>query len=146
MTINRRKIAATLVVLILGVICKTYIDLKPVKASLQSIVRQTQNIEITDRNGVPLGISYQNQWNSNDYLPLHAMPDFLLQAFVLSEDKRFYSHDGVDWRALANAVWQNVKSFSRVRGASTITEQTVRIVNQIFARFDQLAKVRNLSW
>ena len=53
--------------------------------------------------------------------PLHAIPDFLLEAFVSSEDRRFYEHHGIDWQALSSALWQNLKSFSRVRGASTIT-------------------------
>ncbi|MGB9154097.1 MAG: transglycosylase domain-containing protein, partial [Alphaproteobacteria bacterium] len=87
---------------------------------------------LTDMSGPQkdASLSYQNRWNSFDYIPLHAMPDFLLQAFVLSEDRHFYEHHGIDWQALGGAFWQNLKSFSKVRGASTITEQVVRIVNE----------------
>lgn len=107
----------------------TWLQVAPVTRSLRQIARQADRAAVTDRAGVPLAVSYQNRWNSYSYLPLHKMPDFLLNAFVESEDKRFYAHHGVDWRALAAATWQNLKSFSRLRGASTITAQTVRIIH-----------------
>ncbi|MBY0408502.1 MAG: transglycosylase domain-containing protein, partial [Rickettsiales bacterium] len=53
----------------------------------------------------------------------------LVQAMVASEDRRFFSHAGVDWRARAAALWQNMKARKVLRGASTITEQVVRILN-----------------
>ncbi len=51
----------------------------------------------------------------------------LLQALLLSEDKRFYEHSGVDWRALAATSWRNVWS-KRTRGASTLTMQLTRLL------------------
>ncbi|OQY44537.1 MAG: penicillin-binding protein 1C, partial [Desulfobacteraceae bacterium 4572_87] len=42
-------------------------------------------------------------------------------------DQRFYQHPGVDWPARFMALFQNIKSFRAVRGASTITEQVVRM-------------------
>ena len=113
-------------VLLTGV---TLHDMSPLPGRLSGIVRESERAAITDRNGVPLGISYQNRWNGFDYVPLHAIPDFLLQAVVASEDRHFYSHHGVDFPALAGAAWQNAKSGSRVRGGSTITEQVVRILH-----------------
>ncbi|CAK7013976.1 MAG: Penicillin-binding protein 1C [Desulfovibrio sp.] len=43
------------------------------------------------------------------------------------EDRRFYSHFGVDVLALARATAQNARSFSVVSGASTITSQVIRL-------------------
>ena len=54
-------------------------------------------------------------------------PLFLQQAFIVSEDKRFYEHGGIDRLARFHALWQNAKAFGAVRGASTITEQVVRM-------------------
>jgi penicillin-binding protein 1C len=88
----------------------------------------TAKIQVLDRYSRPLNTSYQNRWNAHDYLPLHEIPELLQQIFVLSEDKRFYQHQGVDWLARFHASWQNLKSLQIVRGASTITEQVVRIV------------------
>ncbi len=46
----------------------------------------------------------------------------LRQAMVLSEDKRFHEHSGVDWRAVSSAAWGNLWN-QKTRGASTITMQ-----------------------
>ncbi len=113
-----------------GLIVATWLDVTPITGSLRQIAGQAEYAEITDRTGAPLGVSYQNRWNSFDYLPLHSMPEFLLQAFVASEDRRFHSHRGVDWRALGGAFWQNLRSLSRVRGGSTISGQVVRIIHE----------------
>ncbi|QQG35801.1 MAG: transglycosylase domain-containing protein [Micavibrio aeruginosavorus] len=85
--------------------------------------------QILDRNGVPLTYSYDDRWNAHELLPLYEIPDFLRQAFIRSEDRRFYEHRGVDWQARAGALWQNVRYRRTVRGASTITEQVVRMIH-----------------
>jgi penicillin-binding protein 1C len=54
--------------------------------------------------------------------------DWIVRAVVAAEDRRFFSHPGVDARALARAAWQNVTSLRRVSGASTLTMQTVRLI------------------
>jgi penicillin-binding protein 1A len=50
-----------------------------------------------------------------------------LRAAILSaEDKRFLSHTGVDWIAVARACWKNIKARRVAQGGSTITQQLVR--------------------
>ena len=56
------------------------------------------------------------------------MPEHLVQAFVASEDQRFYEHSGVDYRGIARAAWANLRNRDVVEGASTITQQLARIV------------------
>lgn len=107
----------------------TAFSIQPVRESLPAIASHADHAAITDRAGRPLNISLQNRWNSFDYVPLHEMPEFLRQAFVLSEDRHFFDHAGVDWRALAASAWQDARHFSALRGGSTITEQVVRILH-----------------
>ncbi len=52
----------------------------------------------------------------------------LRTALVLSEDKRFYAHSGVDWQAVSAAAWANVWN-QRTRGASTITMQLAGLLD-----------------
>ena len=107
----------------------TYASVIPMKSSLHAIQSDAQTLQVTDRNGQPLTISYQNRWNVYDNVPLYSIPDFLQQAFVVSEDKRFFEHNGVDWQARGSALLQDWKSGRVVRGASTISEQVVRMIN-----------------
>ena len=52
----------------------------------------------------------------------------LRTALVLSEDKRFYEHSGVDWRAASAAAWGNLWN-QRTRGASTLTMQLAGLLD-----------------
>ena len=52
----------------------------------------------------------------------------LRTALVLSEDRRFYEHAGVDWQAVGAAAWGNLWN-TRTRGASTITMQLAGLLD-----------------
>lgn len=61
------------------------------------------------------------------WIDIDQMPDNLQKAFVSAEDKRFYSHEGVDWKrtfsAMANLVFH---FYDSEQGGSTITQQLVK--------------------
>jgi penicillin-binding protein 1C len=88
-----------------------------------------RGMQVLDRRGEPLNATFTNGWNLHDVAPLHEIPPFLRTAFVAAEDKRFFEHAGPDWRARASAAWTNLKSGRAVRGASTISEQVVRMLH-----------------
>lgn len=96
--------------------------------SLAGLMDSINKVSLTDKNGVPLTVTYANEWNSAAYLPLHDIPCILQTIFIVSEDKRFYDHHGVDWTARCHALFQNILSLKTVRGASTISEQVVRMI------------------
>ena len=70
--------------------------------------------------------------------PVHVkdLPRSVIQPFIAIEDRRFYSHWGVDPRGIARAAWGNITS-SRTQGGSTITQQ--------LAKFTFLTPEQNLT-
>ncbi|SFF09335.1 penicillin-binding protein 2A [Paenibacillus catalpae] len=54
------------------------------------------------------------------------MPKLLLDAFVATEDQRFYEHSGIDFFSIGRAVVKDVIARSKVEGASTITQQLAK--------------------
>jgi penicillin-binding protein 1A len=58
-------------------------------------------------------------------VPADKISPWLRHAIVAAEDRRFYEHHGVDLRALARAVWADVRG-RPVQGGSTITQQFVK--------------------
>ena len=65
------------------------------------------------------------------FLPSQAIPDLVKAAFLSSEDKNFYNHNGVDPSGILRAVWVNVENRlsgrqRRLVGASTITQQVAK--------------------
>jgi len=57
------------------------------------------------------------------------LPEKYVAALVTNEDRRFFSHPGVDPLALANAVCANIEAGRRIRGGSTITMQVARLAD-----------------
>lgn len=107
----------------------TLASMQPPAASWRAAARETGVPRVTDRLGEPLTASYHTRWNTADRRALHDMPPLLVAAFLQSEDKRFYVHNGIDWRARGSALVQNLRAASAVRGASTITEQVIRLLH-----------------
>src|SRR4029453_10767788 len=58
---------------------------------------------------------------------LDELGKWLPRVTVALEDHRFYEHAGVDWRATASAWTRNLKAHRIVSGASTITQQLVKM-------------------
>ncbi|MGF7189836.1 penicillin-binding protein 1C [Robbsia andropogonis] len=63
-----------------------------------------------------------------DWVALSDVSPALLQAIVVSEDRRFYAHGGVDWRGAVGAAWANLWN-TRTRGASTVTMQLAGLLD-----------------
>jgi penicillin-binding protein 1C len=130
---NRRNVVMGIISVFVLLCCilslKTLIDVSPVSTSLTSIISDVRKLQVLDRHGISIAVTYQNSWNTYDYIPLHEIPEFLQHAFVAAEDKRFFKHNGVDWLARLHALWQNIRSLHTIRGASTITEQVIRMIN-----------------
>ena len=63
---------------------------------------------------------------NREVVPLRSMSPWLTRATVAIEDRRFYSHGGVDAEGIARALWRDVKAGRVVEGGSTITQQLVR--------------------
>jgi len=61
-------------------------------------------------------------------LAFKQIPDRVVKAFVASEDRRFYQHNGVDYQSIVRAFASNLLAHDVVEGASTITQQVARIV------------------
>lgn len=68
-----------------------------------------------------------------DWVTLDDVSVALQRAVIMSEDRRFYSHGGVDWQAIASAAWDNLVHTQR-RGASTLTMQLLGLIDPEYRR------------
>lgn len=63
------------------------------------------------------------------FMPVSKIPDLVKNAFIAAEDKKFYTHGGIDYVGIVRAVLGNVKNLGtgrRPAGASTITQQVAK--------------------
>ena len=124
-----KKFGILLIVFIAILTVLTRQDMLEVPESLNITDSTVSKPQLLDRHMKPITITYKNHWNMHDIVRLHEIPEFLQEAFIISEDKRFYDHHGVDWTARLHALWQNIAAMTKVRGASTISEQTVKMLH-----------------
>ncbi len=91
---------------------------------------QPSDARVLDRHGELLQrVRVDHRVRRGEWIALADMSPALRTAMVLSEDKRFHEHSGVDWRAVSAAAWGNLWN-SRTRGASTITMQLAALLDE----------------
>ncbi len=61
-----------------------------------------------------------------EWIPLSRIPSALIEIVLAVEDRRFFSHHGIDPIAVARALWANVTSGGVVQGGSTLTQQLAK--------------------
>ena len=138
-----RKLALTLLkVFLIACVSLGIIGAATGIGAFKGIIASTPKIEISAL--VPSGqasIVYDNAGNEIDrfvgsnanrtVVTMDQVPDHLGKAFVAIEDERFYTHNGIDIKALFRAGYQFIKTrFEETQGGSTITQQLLK--NAIF--------------
>jgi len=80
-----------------------------------------------NRVGVPENVTAEAfSQKKTSYIHYPDIPKDLLHAFIAIEDKRFFEHNGVDWRRTASATLHYVLGSSKQFGGSTITQQLIK--------------------
>ena len=77
----------------------------------------------TDASGATIATFYDQ---NRVYVPLSSISDYLQVAVISMEDRRFYQHQGVDWRGTVRALLRNAQSDAAAQGGSTLTQQYVK--------------------
>lgn len=83
------------------------------------------SIQIVDRQGRDLAVRGAH---ALDPVPISTLPAHVRQAFLATEDRRFYAHSGVDPYGLTRAMLANLRAGRVVEGGSTITQQLTKNV------------------
>ncbi|RZL01791.1 MAG: penicillin-binding protein 1C [Rubrivivax sp.] len=88
---------------------------------------------LLDRHGEPVQqLRVDQRARRAEWVPLTQVSPAFRQALLLSEDKRFYAHGGVDWSSVGAAAWANLWN-TRTRGASTVTMQLAGLLDEELA-------------
>ncbi|MEM6414996.1 MAG: PBP1A family penicillin-binding protein [Pseudomonadota bacterium] len=94
----------------------------PKRADLWAVNR-LPSVVMMDRNGKEIaarGARY------GEAVSVDELPPYLVDAFLATEDRRFYKHHGVDLRGIARAVITNIRAGGITEGGSTITQQLAK--------------------
>lgn len=94
----------------------------PLSKSLEPIA--PPQITLLTADGQPIA---RNGAIVDEPVEIDELPDHVVEAFLAIEDRRFYSHWGVDPRGLARALWNNLTGSGGTQGGSTITQQLAKL-------------------
>lgn len=83
--------------------------------------------EFLDRTGQPLRSVRPDNQPFRQTVEYGEIPQPLIHATLAAEDRRFWRHPGVDWRASVRAAWQLARHWRIVSGGSTITQQLIKL-------------------
>jgi monofunctional biosynthetic peptidoglycan transglycosylase len=85
--------------------------------------RSTAFIDLRRHEAEAAGRRFVLRWS---WQPLGRISPLLIAAVIVSEDVRFWEHEGVDWDALEKAAEKNLEKGRFAIGASTITQQVAK--------------------
>ena len=94
---------------------------------LDRLENMKQTIFIYDSQDQP--VANLSSQENRVLVPLSQISPYLQQAFIATEDTRFYSHPGIDIKRIFGALWADIKSGSLAQGASTLTQQLVKLTH-----------------
>jgi len=103
-------------------------------SGLAQLIPQPQATVVFDRQQQPAFSFYLEQRID---VPLNQISRHMTEAILAAEDRRFYSHHGLDAKRIFKAGWRNLRAGRIVEGGSTITQQ--------LARAEQLSPVRTFA-
>ncbi len=73
-----------------------------------------------------LAVLYGVKRESRKFVPIQKIPKHLIDALITTEDRRFYTHFGIDPRSVLRAMLANIKAGKVVQGGSTLTQQLAK--------------------
>ena len=111
---------------LLALVAVAWIGVKFVPLPPALLRASAQSLELTDRHGVALRETRTDERFARA-VALRDVPPNLIHAMLAAEDKRFFEHRGVDVVALARAALANMRHGRVTSGASTITQQLVKL-------------------
>lgn len=97
------------------------------KLDMTKLTQMPGTTVVYDLEDVPVGALHGDI--NRVWIPIEEIPVHVQQAFIAAEDLRFYRHHGVDLYRLIGALWQDIRTLSYAQGASTITQQLIKLTH-----------------
>ncbi|QVK16821.1 PBP1A family penicillin-binding protein [Mycoplasmatota bacterium] len=123
-----KTIAILIVLGMISVLGYTYLKVNKIIEALPSLdinqIYVEESTKVYDQNHrliVELGVK------KRDVISYEEISENMVHALTSIEDERFFSHQGIDYKRVLAALVENIKSYRYKEGASTITQQLVKL-------------------
>lgn len=131
--------------------CKNYINIPFTKDELN--LDEERVLKIYDRNNILISTLFPKQGGFYSEVKYNDISTNLINAVISAEDKNFFKHNAIDYKAIIRAFLANIISGRVVSGGSTITQQLAKsiiprertYINKFYEALDAIRLERNLS-
>ncbi|MBD2541401.1 penicillin-binding protein 1C [Coleofasciculus sp. FACHB-SPT36] len=141
---RNKKFRGFLALVLLGLTVRSLPYLAPVRA--KDIAQDTQAIEFSDRNGLPLGRLLTRDQEHTAVVPLNQVSPHFINAILAAEDGSYYHHGALDLKAVARSLKDSLQAKRITSGASTITMQLARMLDPVPRTLPGKLREIWLSW
>ncbi len=93
----------------------------------EKLENAAQSTKVFDAQGELAALTYHEE--NRQKIEIETLPEYTKNAFLAAEDLRFYRHLGIDPIRIAGAIIEDIKTMSFAQGASTITQQLVKLTH-----------------
>ncbi len=96
--------------------------------TIESIQNLSSNEELPayELEPVPVSNLFGQEWEKRTLVQYEQIPVHLIRAVLAIEDRRFFSHGGLDFRGILRAIWNDLINHKQLQGGSTVTQQLVK--------------------
>lgn len=130
---------------------KEYINKPFSKEELQK--NESRVLKIYDRNNILLANLFPEYGGFYKEVKYSDLPQNLIEAVISAEDKNFFKHKGIDYKAILRAFISNLLNRKIVSGGSTITQQLSKsiinrernYINKFYEALDSIRLEKNLT-
>ena len=89
----------------------------------EKLLASTRQLKVYDEKGMLIS---NTSTSGQQLVGLDELNEYTVNAFISIEDKEFYNHNGLNYKRIAKAMLNNIKSLSFKEGASTISQQLIK--------------------
>nr|WP_300368527.1 penicillin-binding protein 1C [Brachyspira sp.] len=131
--------------------CKEYIN-KPFSQN-EIKINEERALKVYDRNSILISTIFPKHGGFFEEIKYNDLSENLINAVVSAEDKNFFNHNGIDYKAIIRAFLSNLISNKVVSGGSTITQQLAKsiiprertYINKFYEALDAMRLEKNLT-
>lgn len=108
--------------LFIAIFINNFMKVNSVKFDKEKLLTVNQEIAIFNENNEQV----VSKVNDKTTIEIEEIPNHVINAFISIEDKKFFEHNGLNYKRIIKAMMNNVKSRSFKEGASTISQQLIK--------------------
>ncbi|TAE56684.1 MAG: penicillin-binding protein 1C [Nostocales cyanobacterium] len=116
-----------LILIIISLIIRLLPYLAPIHST--DITQKQLALQFTDRHNLPLGTILTRDQEHTSIVPLNQISPQFINAIIAAEDSNYYHHGALDIKAIIRATKDYITHQKIISGASTITMQLARMLN-----------------